>query len=53
MKQMRRTRVSQNLIRMTRHGLFLYACTVLIGCVSVRVEPLTHDSYTLALLMIR
>jgi hypothetical protein len=28
-----------------RYGLLLCACAVLVGCVSVRVESLTHESY--------
>jgi len=27
------------------HGLLFCACVMLVGCVSVRVEPLTHESY--------
>jgi hypothetical protein len=45
MMQIHRTPVPRNLSRAIRHGLLLYVCTVLTGCVSVRVEPLTHESY--------
>jgi hypothetical protein len=33
------------MMQILRRGLLLCACAVLTGCVSVRVEPLTHESY--------
>ncbi len=45
MMQIHKTPVTCNLSRVIRHGLLLCVCAVLTGCVSVRVEPLTHDAY--------
>lgn len=45
MMMIRRTLVTRDLSRVIRHGLLLSVCAFLTGCVSVRVEPLTHESY--------
>lgn len=36
---------SDSFIRVAHNGLLCCACTVLLGCVSIRVEPLTPESY--------